>query len=204
MTKTKIEQRIDWLKKLNKNKASYKEKIYQDRGRFIDSEGHELKLKPYIRSDNNYASPSLMILDLSKLEPDKNLRLNMGGGDSASRLEARLILGKESLIASGTHRRQGNPHLDSYEVKNWELQAMLNVTLSYLPWGFHYYSFGRKEQIEKKLIIPVAYYHGHRIENEDGVEQPPIIDLSGWPREKLIDDVRAELIRNKLKRTQSN
>jgi len=198
MTKTKVEKRISWLKQLNKNIASQRKRAYQTERHFVDSEGHELKLEPYIRIDNNYASSSLTVLDLSRYIPDKNVRLDLGGVKSddyfnASRLEARLILGKESLISSNTNRRTSYPRLYPYEVENWELQAMLNVTLSDHPWGSTHYSLGRKEQIGEKLIIPVAHYCGCRIKDKNGQDQKPVIDLGNWSREKLIEKVRAEL-----------
>ena len=198
MTKTKIEKRISWLKQLGKNIASQRQRVYQTERSFVDSEGYKLSLKPYIRIDNNYATPSLIMLDISKLNLNENLRLDLNdsGPDdyfSASRLEAKLILGKESLIGSNTNRRRSYPCLDPYQMENWELQAMLNVTLSDLPWGANHYSFGRKEQVGKKIVIPVAYYNGSRVEDKNGNEQKPIIDLGSWSREKLIEDVRTEL-----------
>lgn len=189
-----IEKRINWLMAINKNRV--KRRVFQTGWHLVDSEGYKLDLKPLVDANLHYASPSLVYLDfpLSRYDDCLDLEENTSFKNfKLSRLEASLILGKDSQIYANAEMRNCDPRFDKYKyVKNWELQAMLFVAISDYTRG-SYYSFGRfvaepTSRNRDKLIIPVQYYSGRRVECSQ-----PLIDLGNWSERKLIKELRKEL-----------
>jgi hypothetical protein len=201
-TKVKVEERINWLKAIHDNVAFRKRRVYHSGWNLVDSEGYELKLNAYSDANFQHASPDLIVLDLPL--PKNGKCLNLQESSQAedfmlTRLEASLVIGKDSQIDANVRYQGSQPRLYPYGVKNWELQAMLEIALGNDNNRATYYSFGRKEEMpkDKKLIIPVQYFCGRRVEDREGNYQKPIAKIENWSRRELIGKVRQELMGKK-------
>ncbi|MBI5803828.1 hypothetical protein HY450_01135 [Candidatus Pacearchaeota archaeon] len=187
MKDKEIEERIEWLRAINRNRA--RRRVYQDSWWLFDSAGNRLDLESCVDANYKNGNPNLIVLRCPLKKYDKYLTLEENDFSKDLRIsyaESELILGRDASFSIGFS-----------SVENWERQAMIWAALKHAP-NARYYSFGNHELIPNyrkptHLVIPVEYYQ-YRLA---GNSPEPILKVEGWSEEEVIQGVREELKRKK-------